>query len=568
LIIFLFMKTSISTRKKVWLSFAFIVLLVIFVSFVVYPNVGSGIPGAGFFNKFYPHLGLDLQGGTHLVYQADMSQIPTSEKTSALEGVRDVIERRVNAFGVSEPVVQTSNNYRLIVELAGVQDVNQAIQMIGETPLLEFKIEPTVQDQGPISDEELSQEELDAKAKAEDIIKQLQQGASFDELAKQYSEDPGSKENGGNLSWQKRGVFVTEFEKAIFDDLKVGEITSEPVKTQFGYHIIKKVDERGEGEDQEVLSSHILIAAQSTVPMASNVDWENTALSGKQLTRSDVQFDQTTGVPSVGLEFNDEGKDLFKQLTEQNVGKRIAIFLDGQVISAPVVNEAIPDGKAIITGDFNLAEAKLLAQRLNAGALPVPINLISQQTVGATLGNIYMQKSLLAGLIGLIAVAFFMIVYYRLPGLLSVVALVIYTLVALAIFEILPVTLTLAGIAGFILSVGMAVDANVLIFERLKEELILGKPLSFAIEEGFRRAWLSIRDSNFSSIITCIVLTWFGTSMIQGFAITLAIGILVSMFSAIIVTRTFLRLLSGQKMESKMWLFGVSIKKEVTEENK
>lgn len=562
------MKTpTINIRKKIWLTFVFIVVLVAFVTFIDYPSLPASFPGASFFNGFYPHLGLDLQGGTHLIYQADMSQIPGGEKSSALEGVRDVIERRVNAFGVSEPVVQTTSNYRLIVELAGVQDVNQAIQMIGETPLLEFKEEKIIKETAPISDEELSQETIVAKTKAEEINQRALSGEDFSSLAMEFSEDPGTKDNGGDLGWAKRGTFVPEFDKIIFDDLSVGEIFPEPVETQFGYHIIKKINERGGGEDYEVHSSHILFMAETSIGASNEPIWENTALSGKHLKRAEVQFDPNSGAPSVGIDFNDEGKDLFKELTEKNIGKRVAIFLDGQVISAPVVNEAIPDGSAVISGNFTLAEAKLLTQRLNAGALPVPINLISQQTIGATLGNIFMQKSLVAGLIGLITVALFMLFYYRLPGLLSIIALAIYSLVVLAIFEILPVTLTLAGIAGFILSIGMAVDANILIFERMKEELKLGKPLGFAIEEGFRRAWLSIRDSNFSSIITCAVLIWFGTSMIKGFAITLAIGILVSMFSALLVTKTFLILLSGQKMEKYLWFFGVA-NKAVQQEDK
>jgi len=550
---------NLNTRKKVWLTFCAVVLITLFTGLISYPKLPASWPGASFFNKFFPHLGLDLQGGTHLVYQADMSQIALKDQSAALEGVRDVIERRINAFGVSEPVVQTAGNNRLIVELAGISDVAQAIKMIGETPLLEFK------EEGAEAPQALSETELaevnkyndEAKKKAEEINQRALAGEDFATLAKEYSEDSGSKDNGGDLGWQKRGIFVPEFDQAIFVDLKKGEITPAPVQTQFGYHVIKKVDERGSGDNLEVLSSHILIATRPTEQQSGEPQWLNTNLSGKHLKRADVQFDQTAGSPQVSLEFNDEGKTLFKELTQKNINKRIAIFLDGQIISAPVVNEVIPEGKAVITGNFSLAEAKLLAQRLNAGALPVPINLISQQTIGASLGNIYMEKSLIAGVIGLLAVAFFMITYYRLPGLLAIVALGTYSLIVLAIFEIWPITLTLAGIAGFILSIGMAVDANILIFERMKEELLLGKPLNFAVEEGFRRAWLSIRDSNFSSIITCVILAWFGSSIIKGFAITLAIGILVSMFSAITVTRTYLRLIGVQRLEKFLWLFGV-----------
>jgi len=269
-----------------------------------------------------------------------------------------------------------------------------------------------------------------------------------------------------------------------------------------------------------------------------------------------VSFDQNTNKPEVNLQFDDEGAKLFEEITSKNVGKRIAIYLDGQPISAPNVQEAITGGKARITGTFSLEEAKLLVQRLNAGALPVPIKLINQETVGASLGEISLKQSLFAGLIGLLAVAVFMILWYRLPGLLAVFALFIYTAIVLAIFKLISVTLTLAGIAGFILSIGMAVDANILIFERTREELRAGKSLGGAIEEGFKRAWSSIRDSNVSSLITCLILFWLGTSVIKGFALTLAIGILVSMFSSISVTRTFLRLTTNTRVGKWKWMWG------------
>ena len=249
---------------------------------------------------------------------------------------------------------------------------------------------------------------------------------------------------------------------------------------------------------------------------------------------------------------------MFEEITSRNVDKIVGIFLDKQPISLPRVQQAITGGQAVITGTFDVQEAKLLAQRLNAGALPVPINLVSQQTVGASLGEIAIQRSLRAGLYGFALVALFMILYYRLPGLIAIVALLMYVAFVLAIFKLWPVTLTLAGIAGFILSIGMAVDANILIFERLKEELRLGKSLPQAMQAGFERAWTSIRDSNVSSLITCVILSWFGTSMVKGFALTLAIGIVVSMFSAITVTRTFLRMIIRERHQGRLWLYGVS----------
>jgi protein-export membrane protein SecD len=262
-----------------------------------------------------------------------------------------------------------------------------------------------------------------------------------------------------------------------------------------------------------------------------------------------VEFDPTTGEPTVTLTFDSEGAKLFEEITARNVGKTVAIYLDGTPISVPRVNQAIAGGQAVISGSFTLEEAKTLSRRLNAGALPVPITLVTQQRIGPSLGQESVERSFLAGVIGLLLVALFMAVYYRFQGVIASTALLIYALVVFAIFVAWPVTLTLAGVAGFILSIGMAVDANVLIFERIREEERSGSPRRAALEDGFKRAWLSIRDSNVSSLITCLILAWFGTSLIKGFAITLAIGILVSMFSAISVTRTFLRL-------SHVWTFG------------
>ncbi|KKW08095.1 MAG: Preprotein translocase subunit SecD [Candidatus Kaiserbacteria bacterium GW2011_GWA2_49_19] len=270
-------------------------------------------------------------------------------------------------------------------------------------------------------------------------------------------------------------------------------------------------------------------------------DWKSTGLSGKQLKRAEVTQDYRTGQAQVSLNFDDEGARMFADITSRNVGKTVAIFLDGLPISAPTVNEAIMTGSAVISGNFDLQEARLLSQRLNSGALPVPVELISQQKVDATLGADSLAKSLKAGIVGFIAVALFAILYYRLPGLVAVVALGFYSILSLAIFRIIGVTLTLSGIAGFILSVGMAVDANVLVFERLKEELRWGKSLRLACEEAFVRAWPSIRDSNITTLISCGILIWFGVGFVQGFAVTLAIGVLVSMFTAITVTRALLR---------------------------
>lgn len=552
-------------RKKVWLTFFGIIILVVLAGLIDYPS-GPDIKIGEYFKEVKVHLGLDLQGGTHLVYDADTSNIDEVDKESALEGVRDVIERRINAFGVSEPVIQTNksgDNWRIIVELAGVQDINKAINMIGETPLLEFKEEVTKE----LTDEEKESIEIlnnDKKEKAEDVLVQvLVEGADFATIANENTEDPGnfdaetSESKGGDLGFFTREVMIPEFSDVAFDKLSDGEIYPELVKTQFGYHIIKRTGTSEENSD-EISASHILFTTQSTI---NQPEFENTGLSGKQLDRVAVEFEPNTNIPQVTLEFNNEGKDLFAEITERNIDKVVGIYLDGSPISMPKVNDVITAGSAVISGDFDLEEAKLLAQRLNAGALPVPITLVAQQNIGATLGKVSVDKSLLAGIIGLSLVIIFMIVYYRVSGVIAVIALIIYALLVLAIFKLIPITLTLAGVAGFILSIGMAVDANVLIFERSKEELRDDKGLELAIEDGFLRAWPSIRDSNISSLITCAILYLFGTSVVQGFAITLGIGVLLSMFSAITVTRTLFRLIGKGWLSNHLSLF-VGVKKE------
>jgi preprotein translocase subunit SecD len=263
-------------------------------------------------------------------------------------------------------------------------------------------------------------------------------------------------------------------------------------------------------------------------------------LTGKYVEKAQVLFDPNTRVPTVGLNFNSEGKALFAKITKENIGKPLTIILDGVVKSSPVIQSEITDGKAVITGNFTAEEAKTLVRDLNYGALPIPITLSSSQTIGPSLGEAAFNSGLRAGIIGFIALSIFLILWYRLPGLIAVIALCLYIVLSLTLFKLIPVTLTAAGLAGFILSIGMAVDANVLIFERTKEELKKGKSIYDALHEGFTRAWLSIRDSNISSIITAIVLFWLGTSAVKGFALTLGVGVLVSMFTAITASRTFL----------------------------
>jgi len=310
---------------------------------------------------------------------------------------------------------------------------------------------------------------------------------------------------------------------------------------------------------QESLQS----GAELTEADLPNVDglFMSTGLTGRFLEKATLGFDSTTRAPQILLDFDDEGAALFGEITKNNVGKILAIYLDGVPISQPVIQQEILGGRAEITGAFNPQEAKILVGRLNSGALPIPIELLSSQTIGASLGIQAKERGVKAGILGLFAVALFMIFWYRLPGLIAVVALSIYISFMLALFKVIPVTLTAAGVAGFILSIGMAVDANVLIFERLKEELRSGKALRESIEEGFSRAWLAIRDSNLSSILTAVILFWFGTSLIEGFALVFGLGVIISMITAISVTRTLLLAVSNEEVPQGTikFLFGTGL---------
>lgn len=550
---FVYYNSRMTQRTKLWLLLSGIVVLFFVTGLFAVPKAPAW--AGGYIEKLSLKLGLDLQGGSQLVYQADVSAIAEQDRAESLSGVRDVIERRVNAFGVSEPLVQTSANgegYRVIVELPGVQDVNEAIDRIGETPLLEFRLPPPDQK----TEQDIVAQKEAAKAEAEQTLKDLQGGADFQTLAKERSDD-SSAATGGDLGFARRGLYVPAFEDVVFNKAEVGVVFPEVVETQFGYHLIlveeKRTTEENGEQVEEVRARHILFKTESSPadnPFAI-FSYTNSDLNGSNLERASVQFDQI-GTPSVALQFDDEGGKLFEKITTENVGKQIAIFLDGYPISAPVVNQPIAGGQAVISGSFTVEEARELARNLNAGALPVPIELISQQTIGPSLGQVSIERSFFAGVLGVIAVAVFMIAYYRLPGVLAVVALSLYLLISVSIFKVTGITFTLAGIAGFILSIGMAVDANVLIFERMREQLRTGKSAHLAIEDGFRDAWMSIRDSNVSSLITCVILAWFGTSLIQGFAITLALGILVSMFTAITVTRTFMRLFLRSARNSRL----------------
>lgn len=409
-------------------------------------------------------LGLDLAGGSHLVYEADVSEIAPEEVPELMGVLRDVIERRINIFGVSEPIVQVERSSavsgerkeRLIVELPGVTDVGRAVAEIGKTPLLEFKL-------------------LDPSVAA-------LQAATLDLEAEDL-----------------------DFEALINDQ------------------------------------------------------YISTGLTGRYLQSAKLEFVGSSGQgalsnePIIVLSFNAEGADLFAELTGDNVGAQLAIFLDGQRISSPRINEKISGGSAVISGGFTPAEAKELAENLNFGALPVPIALASTQTIGASLGSEVLEHGITAGMYGFALVLLFMIFWYRLPGLIAGLALLVYLLTMLALFQFIPVTLTAAGLAGFILSLGMAVDANVLVFERLKEEFRAGKSFRESAHTGFSRAWSAIRDGNITSLLSAVILFWFGTSMVKGFALVFGMGVLVSMFTALTVTRSWLLIMPDKSKYDGVW---------------
>ena len=457
--------------KNLWLPVG-IALLSVFALWVVWPQVPSNYfpsvlpwPERGWiqiqlgdfsFVRKGMTLGLDLQGGTDLVLQADLSQQPVGDRQRALEGVKQVIERRVNAFGVTESVIQVQGQDRLSVQLPGVKNVDEAKALIGKTAQLDFREGELDVSGQPVLDENRQPKWKKATAKAADGTDQSLTGAYF-----------------------KPNATVT------FDNLNK---------------------------------------------------------------------------PQVSFELTNEGAVLFEQITNRLIQKPLGIFLDDQLISAPIV-QAVIRSNGVITGIGALQEAQILAIQLNAGALPVPVSVIKETDVDASLGADSVRKSIVAGEIGFVAVLLFMALNYRLPGLIAGIALVNYAIYVLALFKLIPVTLTLAGIAAFILSVGMAVDANILIFERMKEEVRIGRTVASAIEAGFDRAWPSIRDSNVSTFISCAILFWFGNSfgasLVMGFALTLAIGVAVSMFSAVTVTRLLLRLFVGTRSVQQTRLLGM-----------
>lgn len=390
--------------------------------------------------------GLDLAGGVHITYKVDVANVPPEEIPERMVALREAIERRINVFGVSEPLVQSetgrgengTEEHRVIVELPGYSDVDEAVARIGATPALEFKL--------------------------------------------------------------------------------VLPATTTPAVT----------------------------ATTSTSTFESQYAFLTTGIDGARVSRATLQFDPTTNAPVVALKFDEQGTKLFADLTTNNVGKAIAIFLDGNLISSPVVNEPIPSGEAVITGGgpgFRVEEARELVRDINFGALPFKIEVAQTQTIGPSLGEKTWSDSLVAFMVTLVAVMAYMLAYYRRRGLIACFSLVLYALMLLATFKWLGVTLTASGIAGLILSLGMAVDANVLVLERIQDELKRGATRREALEHGFTRAWPSIRDGNLTSLISAFILYWMsGASLVKGFALVYGLGILASFFANYIASRAIMRL--------------------------
>ncbi|MEI8143605.1 MAG: protein translocase subunit SecD [Candidatus Berkelbacteria bacterium] len=423
-------------KRNLWLSFGFAIIIIALAVVIDLPK--------SFFwgDKIKAQLGLDLVGGTELVYQADLSS--SKDNLKDLNNLSSVFRQRIDSLGVSEPSIQTSGTDKIIIELPGVKDIDQAVNQIGQTYDMIFMVQGTAED----------------------------------------------------------GVTLKDY----YDNSYVYP----------GY-------------------------------------WKATDLTGRNLLKSDYTFENSsTGTnanqPVVTIKFDNTGTAKFKTLTTDNLNKQIAIVLDNKIVSAPNVSVVISNGEAIITGSKDIKEAQLLAKRLNEGILPVPAKLVAQQNIGATLGQDSLKKSIVAGIIGLLLVIIFMISYYKFSGLIASGSLIAYTLIALSLYKLIPVTLTLAGIAGFILSIGMAIDANVLIFERFREELKTGKETTLALKDGFKRSWSSIRDSNMSSLITCAILYFTaGSGPVRGFALTLGLGILVSLFTAVTLTRTVMLIIANTK---------------------
>lgn len=496
-------------------------------------------------------LGLDLKGGVQLVYQADFSKLTENltdtQKADAVDGAIKSIESRVNGLGVVEPVIQKQGADRILVELPGITDVETAKSVIEATAFLEFReVERKPADSSTVTLNDYMSENF----------------AAFFETSV-----PGSR------------IFYTSASQDPVAVFNVGDNGTRTLTDNSG-NVLYQADEDGNILDDNLSAlGSSDTAALSWEPATGTLNGVVTQLTGSYLTSAKRQVSTNSlgaVTYAVGIGWNSDGTTIFNQIAARlnayynatSVDSRslLGIVLDGKLISSPQMEESASAGNDQITGNFDANSSQDLAVQLVSGALPVPLKTLFESQISATLGADFVRKAFVAGMVGLLIVALFMILYYRLPGVVATAALIIYTLIVLSIYKLIPVTLTLAGIAGFVVSMGMAVDANVLIFERMKEELRAGSTLKAAIDAGFSRAWPSIRDSNISTFITCIILYWFGShivasSTVKGFALTLFIGVAVSMFSAVVISRTLLlTFLSGSRATRNLNWFGVETK--------
>lgn len=446
-----------------------ILILVILAAaiYIVLPN-SPGIHVLGINKDFETRLGLDLVGGIQALLEADLPA-ETAITAESMRTAVNIVENRVNALGVNEPVVQQAGDRRIVVELPGETDPEKALATLQQTGLMEF----------------------------------------------------------------------VDFSGLAYEEVAALQSTETEIQTDFGLSV-----EEAAKLEATLAASMPQDASANVIPAAYRV--HHTIMTGADIKNVRVETNQQTNELVIAFELSDEGTQIFKDYTTQHVNDILAIVLDGKIISAPSINEPITDGAGVISGNFTYETANTLAVQLRYGSLPIPLKVVEVRTVGPTLGQDSLQKSLLAGGIGFAIIILFMALYYRLPGLVADLAIIFYALLAFAIFRFIPVTLTLAGVAGFLLSTGSALDANILIFERIKEELRSGKTLRQAIDLGWRRAWPSIRDSNIATLITSGILFWFGSTygatFVKGFSITLALGVAVSLFTALVVSRTIMEI--------------------------
>ena len=545
-------------------------------------------------------LGLDLQGGSHLIYQAlnPETNLPEEITSDQMEALSKTIERRINSSGLGEPIIQIIGEDRLLVQLPGIKDPGRAKSLIGETARLEFKHRTTDVPPKPLTN-----------IVAEDLISITADAISTDKTLK--SDDNPDSENttedaeGIVFEFSEMGAIkfnevVADLQLSMVNAINSAELgQNPPAPARLGVNIegaeplrfetnglqIVRLDQNEREGNKFVIalpanpdgtSSLSIEEAKAKLGTSPTVNFElseghideDIGLSGDDLDSAYPSQHQSSGVPIVNIEFNERGTREFGELTtdiyakQQSTGVRdqIAIILDGNELIAPVVNSPITQGTAIIQGpDFTIERVKDLALLLESGRLPVPIQLIQERDVDAMLGADSLRKSVIAGITGLCLVLLFMILYYRVPGVMASISLLIYAIIVLAIFKMIPVTLTLSGVAAAILSIGMAVDANILIFERMKDEIRAGRTMLSSVNIGFNRAWPAIRDGNVSTLITCAILYWFsdqlGATIVQGFAITLAIGVMISMFTAITISRTFMRVIALTPLSRKTRLF-------------